>query len=237
MTGGNGWRPHPQAAPGLLAFADDARLLLIDDLLAEPEALRDWAVREGRFTTEMGGLYPGIRAPVPTDYALRVIALVDPLLRDAFGLKGVVRARADFNLSLVTAPPSGLHPFQCIPHIDSSAPLSFAMLHYLCEGAHGGTGFFRQRATGIARVTPDRESEWSEARDQALAARRDPPAYIGAQDPDYALIGSAEARWNRLLVYPGNLLHSGLIPEGAALSPDPATGRLTANIFLDYRPT
>jgi len=41
---------------------------------------------------------------------------------------------------------------------------------------------------------------------------------------------------DRLVVYPGSLPHSGMIPADMAFSDDPRTGRLTANFFVIGRP-
>ena len=46
------------------------------------------------------------------------------------------------------------------------------------------------------------------------------------------MIGEVEARPDRLVLYRGRLLHSGVIPAPQALSDDPKTGRLTINMFL-----
>jgi hypothetical protein len=35
-----------------------------------------------------------------------------------------------------------------------------------------------------------------------------------------------------MIIYNGNLLHSGIIPPGMPLSADPRQGRLTANLFI-----
>jgi hypothetical protein len=49
------------------------------------------------------------------------------------------------------------------------------------------------------------------------------------------MIDSVEGVEDRLLIYRGSLLHSGLIPPNMALSDDPHRGRLTANIFVRGR--
>jgi hypothetical protein len=63
-----------------------------------------------------------------------------------------------------------------------------------------------------------------------------PPAekYINASDDHYELIGEVEYRPNRMVIYPGNLLHSGLIQPDRDINDDPASGRLTANLFLYF---
>ena len=52
--------------------------------------------------------------------------------------------------------------------------------------------------------------------------------------PIIELIGEVEYRPNRMVIYPGNLLHSGLIQPDRDINDDPASGRLTANLFLYF---
>jgi len=40
---------------------------------------------------------------------------------------------------------------------------------------------------------------------------------------------------DRLAIYRGSMLHSGIIPPDMAFSADPRLGRLTANIFVKGR--
>jgi hypothetical protein len=56
--------------------------------------------------------------------------------------------------------------------------------------------------------------------------------YIHGSDPFFEQIGAVEAVPDRLIIYQGSLLHSGIIPGGMSFSADPREGRLTANIFV-----
>ena len=60
--------------------------------------------------------------------------------------------------------------------------------------------------------------------------------YINASDDQFELIDKIDHRPNRMAVYPGNLLHSGLIVPERDISGDPAKGRLTANMFIYFAP-
>lgn len=51
-------------------------------------------------------------------------------------------------------------------------------------------------------------------------------------DEIFEQIGSVEAVPDRLIIYHGSLLHSGIVPQGMTFSADPRLGRLTANIFI-----
>jgi hypothetical protein len=53
-------------------------------------------------------------------------------------------------------------------------------------------------------------------------------------DAHFTLYHAVDYRANRLVIYPGSLLHSGLIDPAHDIDDDPETGRLTANIFVDF---
>ena len=58
--------------------------------------------------------------------------------------------------------------------------------------------------------------------------------YITSSTDHYEIIDEFEYRTNRLVIYPGNLLHSGLVRPDRDINPDPSRGRLTANLFIDF---
>jgi hypothetical protein len=212
-------------------------LLILDGLMQRPEALVDYAATEVEFRpawTASGG-FPGLRAPAPLNYVETLVRALSPSVEKAFGLLGVKLARAECNFSLVTLAPDDLKPLQRIPHADTDDPLQFAFLHYLCDPRLGGTAFYRHRATGFETLRPERMPAFTAARDRELAATPPGAAYIVGDDAHYERIGHAEARFDRLVIYRSRTLHSGLIAPGTPLSPDPRRGRLTANIFVNYR--
>ena len=47
-----------------------------------------------------------------------------------------------------------------------------------------------------------------------------------------ALDDAVDAVADRIIIYPGSLLHSGIIPREMNFSADPREGRLTANLFV-----
>ena len=135
----------------------------------------------------------------------------------------------------MTLPPGALVASQREPHIDTTNPLQFAFLHYLCPSAFGGTAFYRHRRTGFETLTPERADDYRAAR-QSEEAENSAPGYIVSDTPHFEQIAAIAAEPNRLVVYRSRLLHSGLITPGMPLSSDPRSGRLTANIFLTYLP-
>lgn len=211
-------------------------VMSVERVLAEPDKLVEYAATEVCFTpawSEHGG-YPGIRAPAPLNYVNSLVRALDPYIRRAFDLRDVKLARAECNLSLVNRPPDALKPLQRIPHVDTADPLQFAILHYLCSEVHGGTAFYRHRATGFETLTPERVRLFERIRDHELANLEDPPSYIIGHSQHYEQTRAFDAAFDRVLIYRSRAFHSGMIPSSSAFSSDPRKGRLTANIFLNY---
>lgn len=209
-------------------------LLVIDNAMADPQHLVEEAAR-ATFAPAFGpaGGYPGLRAPAPLDYVEVVARALFPQIVAAFTLPPVKLARAECNFSVVTQPPETLVAIQREPHIDTVNPLQFAILHYLCGPQHGGTGFYRHRATGFEKLTENRIAPYRTAR---ASEPQPPPGYPARDSEAFEYIGGIDAAFDRIAVYRSRLLHSGLIPDPARLSSNARTGRLTANIFLTLRP-
>jgi hypothetical protein len=128
--------------------------------------------------------------------------------------------------------PEELQPVQRAPHFDAPEQDLLAILHYLRVPAHSGTAFFRHRATGIERLTADNLGQYvGKAKAEAASLAPD-SGYIDGSDQFYEQIGAVEAVPDRLVIYHGSLLHSGIIPKDMSFSADPRRGRLTANIFV-----
>ncbi|WP_303828287.1 DUF6445 family protein [Asticcacaulis taihuensis] len=130
---------------------------------------------------------------------------------------------------MVTQQPETLTPRQRAPHIDTVEAKYLAILHYLSDTPGTGTAFFRQRSTGIERVTAESFDRYVAA---AEAENTDAHGYITGSNAWFEEIGRVEAKPDRLVIYEGCLLHSGLIPPDMPLSDDPLVGRLTANLFV-----
>ena len=212
-------------------------LLQVDDLLCSPESLVRFAAAEARFAPAYGpeGGYPGIRADAPLDYVDAVVQALDPVVRAAFDLGDVRLGRAECSLSLVTLPSDALVPSQRVPHTDTTYPLQFAFLHYLCPRSFGGTAFYRHRRTGFETLSDERLDDYHAAR-RSEEAEESAAGYIISDTAHFERIAAIAAEPNRLVIYRSRLLHSGLILPGTPLPADPRSGRLTANIFVSYLP-
>ena len=135
--------------------------------------------------------------------------------------------------SIVTHAPTQLTPIQRLPHFDGFDPNQLAVMIYLNQTEHGGTGFYRHKTTGFETVTEQRYQRYKshlehEVRAVGLPAQR----YISDGAPHFELISDLGAEMNSMIIYPGIALHSGLIDNALPLSSIPNEGRLTINGFF-----
>jgi hypothetical protein len=113
-----------------------------------------------------------------------------------------------------------------------SIPNYYAVLHYLNVPPDSGTAFYRQRSTGIEQATETNVDILVRVAKREMSALPANSGYILGSNPHYEQIGAVEAVPDRLIIYQGSLLHSGIIPQGMNRSANPREGRLTANIFV-----
>ena len=211
--------------------------IVVIDNFAQDEAksVRAFAAN-ARFTHDDVNLYPGIRAPLPADYVSSVVAFIGKKIQEVYGIPTGMKLKVtQACYSLVTQPASTLGLLQRIPHFDTPSPFSFAVLHYLAEGQHGGTGFFRHIPSQLERVgEADKDNYFSIANDFIRRIGEPEKSYISRDNGHYDLYHQIDYLPNRLAIYPGNLLHSGLILPKQDISSDLIAGRLTANIFIHF---
>jgi hypothetical protein len=212
--------------------AEKAPLLVIDNFVAEPERLvRRAASRQLR---PVGVNYPGIRTEAPLGYQQLFRDRLQQTLFDFFGLTGRSLAFPMCHYSLVTKPAAQLTPLQRIPHIDSVDERGLATVHYLFKSNLGGTAFYRHRASGFEFIDASRkDAYYSRIQQLVRDSRALPSGYIDGDTVLFEQVASVPAVFNRMIVYRRNSLHSGSISKDFVPNPDPSTGRLSINCFID----
>ena len=180
--------------------------------------------------------YPGVRRVIGQDdsaadgYVQETCERAAQFIGGAFDIDQFDLIEGSF--SIVPRRPSELSPPQRAPHFDTTDPKHLALLHYLRVPPGSGTAFYRQRSTGIERVTEENLAAFvGKAKAEAAGLAPD-SGYIHGSDEFYEQIGAIEAVPDRLIIYQGSLLHSGIIPPDMSFSADPREGRLTANLFV-----
>lgn len=209
-------------------------LVVIDDFHPDPDALVEAACAQSY--APRGKFYPGIRAAADPRHLAPCQDMLSEVLQGAFGYRSGAQL-TECNYSLVTTPPASLLPMQRLPHYDGTAVQTIALLHYLCGPEHGGTSFYRHRATGFETITDDRFAPYRDTLQAEIDARGgDVDArYFSGDSAQFERIDRVAARFNRAVLYRGIVLHSGNIPDDFAFNRDPRGGRLTVNTFFSER--
>jgi hypothetical protein len=206
-------------------------LVVIDNLVANPEALVDLAA--GKLFGDVVSYYPGVRAKVPLTYQRFIIEQLRDAIAGIFGLNAGTMRFTACHFSLVTTPPEKLTYLQRIPHVDSLSRTELAFIHYLFKAPLGGTAFYRHRATGFESLDQARRPlYWRHIEEEQKGPHPPPAEYINGDTPLYEQIGHQEGFFNRMLVYRRCSLHSGSLARNFVPDLDPRSGRLSVNGFL-----
>jgi hypothetical protein len=234
---GSGISLNPEFNCRVITVGEEcSTVLIIDDLFTDVSALYDHVRVNVKFAPDADSYYPGVRAKLPIDYGSALMEFADACIREHHPIESGLKATPySAFYSIVTSPEARLAPLQRIPHFDHQDQTAYAAMHYLAPGEFGGTGFFRHNPTGFERIGHDRREPYLASVAAFIAEHGEPPpAYINASTDQYELLASISYKPNRLLIYPGNLLHSGLINSDTDIYSGQGLARLTANVFLNY---
>ncbi len=192
---------------------------------------------KSQYYTPASAYYPGLQATGDKNYlSLRRVELPE-IMSSVFGLSHGLDIESCM-YAVVNRPPEKLAIGQRLPHYDGHEPTLFALLHYIQGDKDAGTAFYRHRRTGFETITKARAESYR----RGLEADNDefgvPKAqYFYGNDPRYEMIGEVKARPDRAIIYRGQSLHSGCIPNGTTDNITLKTARITLNTFLWDRPS
>lgn len=211
--------------------AERAPLLVIDNLVADPDELVDMA--SSKSFGDVASYYPGVRSKVPLTFQRFVLDEMRHEFAEVFGLNSSTLRYTACHFSLVTTAPDKLTYLQRIPHVDSLNNNELASILYLFRDDLGGTSFYRQRSTGFEFVDRERQpAYWRQIEAEQAAVERGPAGYINGDTQYYEQVGHQDGLFNRMLVYRRTSLHSAALRPDFQGSPDPRRGRLSINGFL-----
>ncbi len=205
--------------------------LVIDNFLSDAQSLVSYCIGNMQFS-EVDNFYPGLRMAGPSDYFPTVICYLSDLLKNIFALPSDNIAGGKSLYSMVVTPPDQLEKIQCLPHIDSYLSGDIACVHYLCGKEQGGTSLYRHRKTGYEKITEASIDYYKKAviAEGSLDFKKN--TYMNGSNQFFEQIASIDSIFNRMIVYPSNILHSGNIAEDFTFNTNPTEGRLTLNTFI-----
>jgi hypothetical protein len=211
-------------------------LLIIDDFAGNHNELIDNADDGAIFVADTKNFYPGKRKLTPTQYAEQICSNYLPLFSSYFSDGQATSAKAIFSAFAISdQKPQQLRPMQMLPHFDTTNNNQIAVVHYLYGAEHGGTSFYRHRTSNFEVITGERfEGYAKQLKKEAMANQIHlNPCYMQGSNNMFEQIYAVEAKMNRAIIYPSNVLHSGNINPALGLSPEPRKGRLTIGSFIE----
>ncbi len=171
--------------------------LVVDDFYAQPDSVRDAAL--ALEFQRPSYVYPGRIAKLPPDNPSLLSAIdwirtqvnrhyvpVAPLTCDGKRIETFDRIATD--MAVTEIHPVELSADQQRPHVD---PVPVFGLVYLNRKARGGTLFFEQNSI--------------------VHGHRSQAGYPAVDSPGFKLLGRLDGKFNRLVIYPGIVPHSGEI--------------------------
>ncbi|GLX79057.1 hypothetical protein tinsulaeT_23970 [Thalassotalea insulae] len=214
-------------------------LFVFEQFVDKPQQLRQLAANEAQdFIAQPSDYYPGIRRNAPQAYHALLGKQLLPLLKQYPPFSRATQIDVTLSaFSIATTKPAQLKPIQMLPHFDTPADNQFALVHYLCEHRHGGTSFYRHKASGFERINAERDHSYRlTLKQQAMAAKlHQRPGYIRGSTSLFEQFYTVSAQMNRAILYPSNVLHSGDIQPHIGLSAAPDAGRLTISSFITVK--
>jgi len=228
--------PRPKLHPGFnyqsyLAGNEKIPVLIIDNFLSNPEILIQYCVETNSFNNA-DNFYPGLRMPAPELYIHAIHHYLGNIIETVFGLKKDAWRGGRSVYSMVVTLPEDMKAQQCVPHVDSFKSNELACVHYLCDETKGGTSLYRHRKTGYEIINDERIAHYNQVALEEGVLDITPKSYMNGANNFFDQIACVDAKFNRLVVYPSAVLHSGNIAPDFNFDPNPVTGRLTLNSFI-----
>ena len=209
-------------------------LLMVDSYLSGVDQIRNYAIHINKFTPSKS-FYPGIRMEVPFAYTAALAQNFKTYIEDFFGLSLSDAKKAVSQYSIVTCQPEELKLFQKLPHFDAPSRNSLAIIHYLCDAPDSGTALYRHKQSNYEYIDEIRvDGYMQQLKHQFNEPANHPKGYILGDTNEYEVIKPFTAKYNRLIMYRGSSLHSGIIQPDYTFDPSPKTGRLTIATFIEF---
>jgi hypothetical protein len=228
---------NPDPSIERIQLSNGSSYFVVDDALSDPERLVRFAAdRANDFRNVDFNAYPGIFLMTPT-VAISLTQFFNRHVRRLFDARRLLHMHC--RLSMVTLPPHTLKPYQRMCHRDlpvlqPNHSIQAAILYLFRDSGLGGTSFYEPARSPVEMTQLFTDASTLPA--EAFDLKHDFKAgYMAGSNHYFTCIGTAAAKWNRLIFYDGYCLHSGDILAPERLVSDPTAGRLTLNAFFSCR--
>lgn len=229
---------NPRPVVKVVPIFDGHQCVIVDNFLAEPETMVEYAVlQRGQFLDSAGSYYPGPELPLTGRFVASVQEAF--LLHARTPLKARRVLGVASRLSLATRRPEQLLPGQRMPHrdsydLDEMEGVGAMVLYLFQDERFGGTSFFKPKLSPVEMSALLRELKRMEMAGESPVPTA-PPTFAIASDEHFEKVLTIEPRFNRAIFYNGELFHSAHITAPELMVDDPAAGRLTVNAFIKLR--
>lgn len=207
---------------------------IIDDFLLNADSVMDFAKNIAYFNPMFSdnSYYPGVRDNMPEPY-LRLLQRffqdnIIPKLKDREQCKAIVHKSL---ISLITCAPSQLLTEQKMPHVDSCKNNAFAFVHYLSGEELGGTSIYRYIPKDIIEFHEKDEVILDDMLSEVTSTSAEHHGYLSNSTSLFEQVLKVDAKFNRLVIYQGNLLHSANLLSKESYSGDTTHGRFSITSF------
>lgn len=207
---------------------------IIDDFLLNTESVIHFTKNIAYFNPmhSDNSYYPGIRDNMPQPY-LR-------LLQDFFNHNIVPKNVSNKNytgivhkslISLITCSPANLSTQQKMPHVDSCKNNEFAFIHYLSGEELGGTSIYKYIPMNKVQLTENDEGVFLEMYNAVKKKPEEHTGYLNKSTSLFEQVLNLDAKFNRLVIFPGNLLHGANLKSEESYCGDLNDGRFSITSF------
>jgi Family of unknown function (DUF6445) len=217
---------------------DDVYAFVIDDALADPDALVQFAkTAKSAFKHSPADSFPGVELRMADSFSAKFEDFFRRHLRRYFDARRIVATHT--RLSLHTCPADELRPLQWLPTRESVTPsrdhsVVAATLYLFNEPGFDGTGFYLPKKTWQDTLRLYEESRSLGA--QIFSDKyRIKPGYMTQGDDYFQLVQAVPAKRNRLVVYDGAMFHATTISAPEKLTTDANSGLLAMNATIVCR--
>lgn len=201
------------------------RFLVVDNFFTDPSAVRESALAKA-FTSKTG-YFPGARSV--NQYRL-------PELHElCLNARSLLAGNGTLKIQYACFQVMGKGKGQRKSYIHSDPVAGFAGIVFLGNraGTYPGTSFFRHKQTGLDSFKSDNQ-EWIRQNFPDRRAYQDAEDLLDRERFDlrkWEKVATLEAKFNRLILFPAELLHQ----NASAWGTNPRNGRLTYNFWLGVK--
>ena len=217
----------------------DKFIFIVDDFLDSLAPVLKFSYDVAYFNPMFadGSFFPGMRDHMPTPYIRMLQEFFEQKILPQINSEA---STANFHksfLSLVTCKPENLTVEQKMPHVDSCNRNNYAFVHYISSANNGGTSIYKYLPQQLIEFNESDQATLEKMRQDVEQKIDEHCGYIDGSTSVFERVLKIPHVQNRLLIYPGNLLHSANIGSDCVLTANPRAGRLAISTFASIATT